>query len=115
MSKTIYCAFDDCDLADLAMGSLQRAGFAIQSIETIGNVHEDDSYHPEPATPDLAILPGLDGNVLLPGIFSSQDPTNAAGPAGSPSATIKIVCDDRACQPIVSKLVNFGAHRVKYY
>lgn len=120
MPKTIYCTFDDSDIADIAMGSLRRSGLSINSIDNVGDLEHITPGKEPDALSQMDILPLADGNILLPGLMPAfsdgEEGTGVADalPGGHP-ATFKINCADNACQEIIAKLINFGAHRVRYY
>lgn len=94
MSTTIFCNFDQQDLADLAVGRLRASSLAIRSIHYIGGFKPDV----ERTATASAFVTGFTG------MTGPQIP--------SPPVTIKIVCADSAAAAVKSKLINMHAYQI---
>ena len=82
MSVTIFCNFEQQDLADLAMGKLRASTKGIQTIHYINtNRHA-----------------------------STVNATNTISP--SSPVTVKIVCTDNTANTVVARLVNLHAYQI---
>lgn len=99
MSTTIFCTFDQQDLADLAVGELRATTVGIKSIHYVGGFNSSKT-----ALNASAI------NNSWAGLF----PIQSAGDVIMPSqpANIKIVCSDSAANAVKARLVNLHAYQI---
>ena len=125
MSKTIFCTFEQQDLADIAMGRLRSDVAGIQSIQyvqgrggqrqTQNKPHDDGvpfaatsaigGFWPVEAFASTSQTAPLGAGAFLPVGSASSSPV--AGPV-----TVKIVCDQQSQKNVVSKLVNLHAQKI---
>lgn len=100
MSVTIFCTFEQQDLADLAAGRLRATTAGIKSIYYLaGYGGHPDALRSNPKTVSNA--------AVFPVIQATNDT-----PAPSRPVTLKIVCTDASCNTIISRLVNMHAYQI---
>lgn len=102
MSTTIFCTFEQQDLADLAMGHVRQ----IRGVKSIHYVIDHAAHQrTRGATNSVS-----DGMTASWGLFG----TNAVSTGDTPSlpASVKITCDDAARRRVVSMLVNMHAYKI---
>ena len=104
MNRTVYCTFDHCDIADLAMGKLRAS---VKPIEAISYV-DDHRYQNHAHGGDATMLSGLPAGGFLSAINNYQH--LSAGPPRP--ITVKITCDEKLQQQVVSKLINLHGYRI---
>lgn len=94
MSATIFCTFEQQDLADLAVGKLRATTKGIKSIHYITGSREQ--LHPNVQ------------NSFIGEIFTNI----YAAPAPSRPVTVKIVCNSTAAHEVTAKLINMHAYGI---
>lgn len=99
MSSTVFCTFDQQDVADLAMGRLRSTVRGIHSIQYLTD-------YATQSTNDY------DGNTFLFGFSNLYGPQNSAGVQPSRPVSVKIVCDDTVKDLVAGRLVNLHAYRI---
>lgn len=99
MSTTIFCTFDQQDLADLAMGELRNTTVGVKSIHYVNGFNSRTNG-----------LNKGNANDSWMGLFPLQDTTSSVMP--SRPANVKIVCSDAAAKTVKSKLVNLRAYEI---
>lgn len=97
MSTTIFCTFEQQDLADLAVGKLRNFVTGIKSIHYIGGYSTYSSDNS--------------------GAFGFNSWNGASGSGISPAApsrpvTVKIVCSDASAPKVKSRLINMRAYQI---
>lgn len=102
MSTTIFCIFEQQDLADLAVGKLRDSVLGIKSIYYVGGFNAASTPLNSSTTRDMSVIAG--------GIFGEM--TMSSPPVPSRPATVKIVCADAAADAIKAKLINLHAHEI---
>ncbi|MDL2232777.1 hypothetical protein LJC63_04260 [Ruminococcaceae bacterium OttesenSCG-928-L11] len=103
MSATIFCTFDQQDLADLAMGRLRNSVRGIHSIQYLADF--GDSFHNRAKDRDSFFA----GPAMAWGMAGGY---NNASVQPSRPVSVKIVCDDAAKSQIVGRLVNLHAYKI---
>lgn len=101
MSATIFCTFEQQDLADLAMGHVRQ----IRGVKTIHYIVD----HSAGQRLENATNRG-DDTFFGFGFFGMTASYGAEVP--SMPASVKITCDDAARQEVVSTLVNLHAYKI---
>lgn len=103
MSTTIFCSFDQQDVADLAVGQLRNTIHGIKSIHYIQG--HNTQRHTSTNSFD---------NSSIGGFFAVTDDWAFTSAIGVPSQpiTVKIICEDSCRRQIMSKLVNMHAYKI---
>lgn len=99
MSTTIFCTFDQQDLADLAMGDLRSTIAGIKSIHYINGYNSKQNAFTADRVNDSWI-----------GIFPLRSAMHYDMP--SRPVNVKIVCADSAAKTVKSRLVNLRAYQI---
>lgn len=99
MSTTIFCTFDQQDLADLAMGDLRTAIAGIKSIHYINGYDARDNMFTSGTINDSWI-----------GVFPLRSAMHTDVP--SRPVNVKIVCADTAAKEVKARLVNLRAYQI---
>lgn len=102
MSATIFCTFEQQDLADLAMGS-------IQAVEGVTGIHYVVDHHAHQQQQE-DIFPVANNVMGMFGLFVPE--MNTAQAAPSQPTTLKITCADSARQRTMNLLINLHAYRI---
>jgi len=100
MSTTIFCTFDQQDLADLAMGKIKDTVSGIKNIEYVVDY--------DSVTSGVDKAPGFLFNF---GIFAASTYTSANVKPSRP-VTVKITCDVYSGEIVVSHLMNMHAYNI---
>jgi hypothetical protein len=106
VSTTVFCTFDQQDIADLAMGRLRNSVKGIHSFEYLSEYGQDFSNH---TNQDYNFISGWG---LFSNATSGSGLGGGAGVQPSHPVSVKITCDDNVKDMIVSKLVNLHAYRI---
>lgn len=110
MSSTIYCSFDQQDMADLAIGHIRQMSGVIAidySVDSGANSHSD--YAGE----GVNSVVGWGSPFLAWGnFFGFNVYENTASAAPSRPASVRVVCEDRALKSIRARLVNMHARDI---
>lgn len=101
MSSTIFCTFDQRDLADLAMGQLRQIPGVTGIRYVIGQTAEGRNHG---AVQKTAHPYGLWGSIASEGMSTQPIPSEPAG--------IKITCDESVRKRVESVLINMHAYRI---
>ena len=101
MSATIFCTFEQQDLADLAMGKIRQ----IPGVMTIHYIIDHAAHQ------RLRGAVSVMGGAMSYGLVGISSVENTATPPPQP-ATVKITCSDKARKTVVSTLVNLHAHKI---
>lgn len=105
MSTTIFCTFDQQDMADLAIGKLRSSVHGIHSVEYLSD-YRSHSYN----EPRNALRPmGVWGYGIGSWGYGFD---NSSGVQPSHPVSVKIVCDEGVRQHVVGKLVNLHAYKI---
>jgi hypothetical protein len=99
MSSTIFCTFDQQDVADLAMGRLRNSVRGIHSIQYLSD-YGNRASNQRDSTPWLFGFSNMSGY------------QNGYGVQPSRPASVKIVCDDSVRDLVMGRLVNLHAYRI---
>lgn len=118
MSTTIFCSFDQQDLADLAVGTLRASSLEIRSIHYIGGFKPRRERELTVIPPSNVAALGFAGGTM--GNMQAQVPPAAFGledtqpPLQMPSqpVTVKIVCSDSSATAVKSRLINMRAYQI---
>ena len=94
MSTTIFCTFDQQDLADLAMGRLRSSVQGIHSIHFIEQEAQNSAHN----------------NAGIGYLFGNYFQNTALQP--SRPVSVKIVCDDGVRNMVRARLVNLHAYKI---
>jgi len=110
MNRTVYCTFDQRDLADIAMGKLRAAVPGVKAVSYVDaglNSGYDGGYN------NTGQRGAYFGAVGYGNIFPAI-PTAFANTAIRPArpVTVKIVCDEGSQKKVTSKLINLRAYRI---
>jgi hypothetical protein len=100
MSSTIFCTFDQQDVADLAMGRLRNSVRGIHSIQYLSDYGSRASNRQD------------SGSWLLGFSNMAGSYQNTYGVQPSRPASVKIVCDESARDQVMARLVNLHAYRI---
>lgn len=101
MSATIFCTFEQQDLADLAMGKIRQ----IPGVITIHYIIDHTAHQRS-----RGAVNAIEG-ALGYGLVGMYGAANTAIAPPTP-ATVKITCSDKARKTVVSALVNLHAHKI---
>lgn len=99
MSSTVFCTFDQQDVADLAMGRLRSTVQGIHSIQYLTDYATQSIDHHE-------------GGSWLLGFNNLYSHQNGVGVQPSRPVSVKIVCDDSVKELVAGRLVNLHAYRI---
>lgn len=99
MSTTIFCTFDQQDLADLAMGDLRATITGIKSIHYMNGYNQRGGATNSVTADDSWV-----------GIFPPRSVMNADMPARP--VNVRIVCSDASAKAVKSRLVNLRAYQI---
>jgi hypothetical protein len=99
MSSTIFCTFDQQDMADLAMGRLRNSIRGIHSIQYLSDYGSRASNR-------------QDSSPWFFGFSNMAGYQNNYGVQPSRPASVKIVCDDSVRDQVMGRLVNLHAYRI---
>ena len=105
MSCTVYCTFDQRDLADIAVGKLRVAVPGVKAVSYVdgaGDGYDAGGYKNS--------YPGAVGYGASVPPAPSAFVNTAIRPARP--VTVKIVCDAGLQQKVTSKLINLRAYRI---
>lgn len=111
MSSTIFCVFEQQDLADLAMGHVRRIR-GVQSIHYIGMRDHSGSMLRGGDGPGVVSMAAAPGNMNFGAVWRNADGDAPARGLPSPPVSVRIVCADSARTRVEAMLVNMHAHRI---
>ncbi len=99
MSTTIFCTFEQQDIADLAMGDLRNATIGIKSIHYVGG------YNSRTNILNASTTNNSWGSVLpIRGTMEVEVPSRPVN--------VKIVCSDASAESVKSRLINLRAYQI---
>lgn len=100
MSTTIFCKFEQQDLADLAVGELRKTTVGIKSIHYVEGFNSTENI--------------LNRSTVINswgGVFPLTSSVNDVIMPSRP-VSIKVVCSDAAAKSVESRLVNLRAYEI---
>lgn len=119
MSTTVFCTFDQRDIADLAIGRLRSSIRGIHSIEYLSN--DSGGENGTGSRYNFISGWGLFSSDPYPSAqFASLQPVaipvrNNTSITPSNPASVKIVCEDGSKDAVMSKLVNLHAYNIYFH
>lgn len=100
MSTTIFCTFEQHDLADLAVGELRKSVAGIKSIHYVEGFNSESNIFNRGTV-----------NNSWAGLFPIETGVNGVIMPSRP-VNIKIVCSDTAAKAVEARLVNLRAYQI---
>ena len=99
MSATIFCTFDQQDIADLAMGRIRGSINGIHDVQYLNDFGANPTNH-------------RDGDSSFFGWAIPLGYSNSVGVQPSRPVNVKIVCDEYVKDQVTARLVNQHAYRI---
>ena len=104
MKSTVFCSFDHMDMADIALGRLRSEIKSIYQIDYINNAGLNRTEHPR------TTIPWMGG--FVNDNYANAEHRNTGGITPPRPVTVKIICNSKVRDRVISKLVNLHAYGV---
>ena len=106
MSATIFCSFDQQDLADLAMGRLRQTVTGIRDVRYLFDAptHAHERHEGRGS--------GIPGQLSPLSMMLNVHGSLEANVQPSRPISVRIVCDDAVRDTVAGKLVNLHAYHI---